>query len=32
MLKELNVNNKMKFDIHVVFAGRREIKIFFSNI
>ena len=27
-LKEMNVNNKMKFDIHVVFAGGREMKIF----
>ena len=27
-LKEINVNNKMKFDIQVVFAGGWEIKIF----
>ena len=27
-LKEININNKMKFDIQVVFAGGREIKIF----
>ena len=27
-LKEININNEMKFDIHVVFAGGREIKIF----
>ena len=27
-LKEININNKMKFDIHVVFAGGREMKIF----
>ena len=27
-LKEININNKMKFDIHVVFAGGREIKTF----
>ena len=27
-LKEININNKMKFDIHVAFAGGREIKIF----
>ena len=27
-LKEININNKIKFDIHVVFAGGREMKIF----
>ena len=27
-LKEININNKMKFDIHVVFGGGREMKIF----
>ena len=27
-LKEINFNNKIKFDIHVVFAGGREINIF----
>ena len=26
-LKEININNKMKFDIPVVFTGGREIKI-----
>ena len=27
-LKGININNKVKFDIHVVFAVGREIKIF----
>ena len=27
-LKEININNKLKFDIHVVFAGGQEMKIF----
>ena len=27
-LKAININNKMKFDIHVVFAGGQEVKIF----
>ena len=27
-LKEININNKIKFEIHVVFAGGREMKIF----
>ena len=27
-MKEININNKMKFDIQVVFAGGREIKNF----
>ena len=26
-MKEININNKMKFDIHVVFPGGREINI-----
>ena len=27
-MKEININNKLKFDIRVVFAGGREMKIF----
>ena len=27
-LKEISINNKLKFDIHVVFAGGQEMKIF----